>query len=174
MDCGICMVQSMVCPGECSPCPWEERVLCCSWMACSVHICSAALVDSFLEVFNFLADFLPNCYVHYWKWSIEVSSYYGWSLYFSQFGLFFFASCFPGSVFRHICICNCWLFFMGRPFRHFISFLSQLRNRTTRTLWLWDTGSGAPAQWQRHQLSCCRTCGILVPDQGLNPHPLRC
>ena len=122
MDWDICMLQYMVCPGECSTCPWEERVLCCSWMECSVDICSAALVDSFLEVFNFIADFLPNCYVHYWKWSIEVSSYYSWSLYFSQFGLFFFASCFPGSVFRHICVCNCWLSSVHRPFRHLISF----------------------------------------------------
>lgn len=32
-------------------------------MECSADFCSATLVDSFLEVFNFLADFLSNCYV---------------------------------------------------------------------------------------------------------------
>ena len=32
-------------------------------MECSADFCSATLVGSFLEVFNFLADFLSNCYV---------------------------------------------------------------------------------------------------------------
>ena len=46
-----------------------------------------------LFVFRCLVDLLPSCRIHYWKWSVGVSNWYCWIVYFSpHFCQFLFPS----------------------------------------------------------------------------------
>lgn len=66
--------QNMVYFGEHSICTWKEYVFCYNWVVYSVKINSIRLVDSVLQVFPFLSNFLSICTTNYWAGSDEISN----------------------------------------------------------------------------------------------------
>ena len=51
-------------------------IVCCFGVDCSTDVCNMCLVYSVVRVLYFLLDLLSSLSINYWKWSIEVSSYY--------------------------------------------------------------------------------------------------
>lgn len=68
---------TMVYPGECSTCTWEEYVFCYCLVECSINI---SLVHMIFKSSCCLVDLLP---ILHWNWDIKISSYC-WIIYFSN------------------------------------------------------------------------------------------
>lgn len=58
---------------------------------------------SIVQLFCFHADFLSSWSIYYWKWGIEVSSYY-FSFSFSSFSSVSFCSLYFGAVLLDVCV----------------------------------------------------------------------
>ena len=70
------MTYHVIFPWEYFMYPWEECVLCSCWVECSICVYYFNLVFSVALFFHFLIDLHSGWFTHYWKWSIDISSYY--------------------------------------------------------------------------------------------------
>lgn len=102
------MAQDMVFLGIHSVGIWEECIFYCG-VKYGISTDKILLVDSVVEFFYTLADFLSSCSIGYWKRDVDISSLIvGLSFSFFQFYLFLFHifSCliFDVYIFRIICL----------------------------------------------------------------------
>ena len=70
------MTYHVIYPWEYFMCPWEECVFYSCWVECSICVYYINLVFSVALFFHFLIDLHSGWFTHYWKWRIDISSYY--------------------------------------------------------------------------------------------------
>ena len=114
-----------------------------------------------LFVFRCLVDLLPSCRIHYWKWSVGVSNWYCWIVYFSpHFCQFLFPSI---KIFISVIVL----------FQHQNFHLVLLYNFSSLILCIWCDIAIIPSFISLHVCVCVCVCvsRSLVSD-SLWPHGL--